>query len=152
MHHLSTSLLIERFRKHQFQDYEIAPYFVVTTMLHTIAMSFFPGFSSTLDIISSIILILGTYAGIMHVRNKNGGTFGNGYINKWYTLGWVTFVRTVLIGFPIIIVLALIGSAIDHQVGTQIASLAFTIIIQFIYYYWLGELVAKTNTTDLDLF
>lgn len=149
MYHLSAKPLIERFRNDEFEDREVAPYFVLNTMLGVLLAHFSTGISGTWDIATGIILLIGTYAGIMHLRNKNGGTFGNGYLNKYFTLGWITLVRSLILTIPIAIALMAIGYEVGVENCTAVVALVYTIIYLFIYFYWLGALIAKTHTKTI---
>lgn len=147
MYFISSKLLIKRFQEGSFEDFEVAPYFVASTMLQSLLIVFSFGSRDPWSIVSGILILIITYAGIMHVRNQNGGTFGNGFINKWFVLGWITLVRTFLIGFPALVLLILIGTAIDRRDGALAASALGGVIYISAYYWWLGLLVAETNET-----
>ncbi len=145
MYFLSSKTLIKRLRTNDFKDFEVAPYFLASMLLQ--ALSMFSAFSyrDPWNITAGILVLFITYGGIMHVRNKNGGTFGNGYLNKWFTLGWVTAVRTFLIGVPVLITLTLICSSMDRNDGPLAAIAIFNITYNIAFYWWLGALVEETN-------
>ena len=145
MYFISSKTLVKKFKNNSFQDYEVAPYFFVYTLLTTLAVSFTFSSSDPWSIASGVIVLIITYGGIMHIRNKNGGTFGNGYLNKWFTLGWIILIRTLLLGIPFCVTFMVIGTFIDRRDGIAIGGAFFNIVYNIVFYYWLGKLVEETN-------
>ena len=65
--------------------------------------------SNVCDYVSIPVAGLITIAGTVYCHRKNGGAGGVNFLSRYVSLGWVSFVRWLVLGFvPLIVVVAVI--------------------------------------------
>ena len=81
------------------------PYLVVWGVLGNVwAMLWqMDGNFNSLDAFSWALWILITIGGIYYVYSQNGGASGFDFVQKYYVLGWVVYVRCFLAFIPIMV-------------------------------------------------
>jgi hypothetical protein len=140
---LSARPLIQKFQDNSFDDSSIGPYFVGYIVLSGIAMSLpYFGDANEWDIATTILTSLGSIFGVFYLKNKNGGTFGSSYLNKYFALGWIMAVRMIIIGVPTSLmfmstVIVMFGKSKD-DIGA--GSFVYSLLWLVAFFYWLGRL------------
>lgn len=133
MQMLSAKPLIEKFKNNDFKDEEVAPYFIAYVTLEAITYFFLVGEMTSQIFIENTCTLLITIFGVLYLKRQNNNSFANGFLNKWFSLGWVITVRMFLMLIPICIAFAIF-------VPTQSSSFTiFFIFFQLFFYWWLGQ-------------
>jgi hypothetical protein len=148
MQFISARPLIEKFRSGTFREEEVGPYFILYVMLAAIApllVSYKQSAWYSPEKISTVVI---TLLGILYLKKQNGGTFGNSYLSKYFTLGWVIAVRTVLLSIPVGVVLFALASLIGGPRAFVPAGIIFDIAFEVTFYWWLGKLFAACNPSS----
>ena len=98
--------LKEKLRERALSDGEAVPYLVVWGVLGNVwAMLWqMDGNFNSLDAFSWALWILITIGGIYYVYSQNGGASGFDFVQKYYVLGWVVYVRCFLAFIPIMVI------------------------------------------------
>lgn len=101
--------LKEKLRKRAISDGEALPYLVVWGVLGSVwagLWQMYGNFNSfnSLDAFSWVLCVLITIRGIYYVYSQNGGASGFDFVQKYYVLGWVVYVRCFLAFIPIMII------------------------------------------------
>ncbi|WP_411845561.1 hypothetical protein AAFN60_18160 [Roseibacillus persicicus] len=140
MQFISAQPLVDRFRSGEFAESEVGPYFMVYMILMAILSSFLVGdfdFWSGASGLSSVVI---TFLGVLHLKEKNGGSFGNQFLLKYFCLGWVVSVRMFLLTIPVMVFVfaltALFGGL--NAVGPLMTLVG--IILEVLFFWWLGRL------------
>jgi len=156
MQWLRSQPLIDRFQAGTFKDREVAPYF----MAYLILMALFGLLSeegilaelldedtpSAYDVVHDISSILIMIFGVLYLKKENRDSFGNGFLIKFFALGWVMMVRMILIVIPSIFVIVVIwGDDLDESV-----ELFIELSPRLIFYWWLGKLFAASQARDIE--
>ena len=76
--------LVERFRAGTFKDEEVGPYFFAYSILEAVMWMFAYGEATVWDVAGSIATIIITIFGVLHLKNQNQGSFGNGFLNRYF--------------------------------------------------------------------
>jgi hypothetical protein len=145
---LTTAPLVEKFRSGKFKDDEVGSYFV-GFMILTSASWFlaygewaFWGFMETLGNLAITIL------GIHYLKSKNGDTFGNGFLNKYFALGWVISVRLFLCALPALVMVYAILSLVGARDLPGPLSAIFGLTFSILFYRWLGAEFTRAQRAD----
>lgn len=97
MQFVSATPLVHQFKSGRFQASEVGPYFMASTTV-TAALWIFgfgqPGVWSVGGRVASVVI---TVFGLLHLKERNLGTFGNEFFYKYFCLGWVVTVRMFLL-------------------------------------------------------
>ena len=88
MQFISAKPLIEKYRSGTFQEAEVAPYFMAYVILMAIVTGFAVGDMDSWSIASGFASIVITIMGVLHLKRQNKDTFGNGFLSKYFSLGW----------------------------------------------------------------
>ena len=137
--------LVERFRNGTFTDEEVGPYFLAYVILETVSHAL-PYTEFTLwDVVGSIATVVITIFGILHLRTQNRGTFGNGFLNKYFALGWVIAVRTILIALPLGVLVIFFTQSVGGEAAVAPMAAIFVIALGVFFYWWLGLAFAKSQ-------
>ena len=151
-----TSSLVERFRTGQYHERETGPYFVATFILASILNIQIPVlmetnetvYSSVISMVESILIFLIHLAGLMFIRECNGGTFSNHFLHKFFALGWVIGVRCVIVSIafilPALIIQALILTDQGYSLLTPLFISTCVIFSQILFYILLGRAIRKS--------
>lgn len=86
-----------------------------------------------------------TLFGVLHLKAQNGGTFGNGFLQKLFTLGWVTGVRMILLIIPCCFAIFALASIVAGEDGVDPAFALCRLGFEAAYYLWLGALFKEAN-------
>lgn len=133
MQMLSAQPLIDKFRSGSFEESEVGPYFVATLILQSLAI----GSSYDLwTIYHTIANLAVTTFGLLYARKRNGNTFGDGFLSKWFSLAWVVSVRLALLMTPILFLLP------DFFI--QLFLPEIVVALTAVHYIWLGQLISAT--------
>ena len=109
------------------------------------------GESSGWDFVSGVAGLFITVLGIMHLYESNGRTYGNQFLSKYLCLGWIVGIRLLLLSSPaMILLIAVISSANAGREAYEAGSAVCVILLQILFYAWLGSLIAKTNESKPD--
>lgn len=157
MQFISAKPLIKAFQKDTFKIDSCGPYFILYVFLGTLAATL-PSENYTVwdfaTLLSSIILNI---FGVLYIKQRNSDTWGNHFFAKYFTLGWVTTVRTTLIFIPAFIFLLTIAAIFGGDQAYAPATTMGTIIFEVFYYWHLGvlyvqsqPLIATPNSTTTD--
>lgn len=150
MQFLSATPLVKQFRNGSFEDAEVEPYFLANMVVTAITWCFAYEQADFWNIGSSMACVVITIFGILYLKEKNGGTFGNGFLVKYFSLGWVVAVRVLLLSIPAMVVLYALTSVLNtHDPSGPIAALSI-ISSEIAFFLWLGSLLAKANSLQED--
>jgi len=137
--------LVEKFRTGTFKDEEAWPYFLAYTVLEAVMLVFAYGEATRWDQAGSIATIIITIFGILHLKKQNRDSFGNGFLNKYFALGWVITVRIFLISIPIAVVLFGLAAILGGEEAFGPAGAIFVVTFGVSFYWWLGVVIAKSQ-------
>jgi hypothetical protein len=139
--------LKDRLRSRSVSDREALPYLVLFAALTALVCSL-PTIESYnfWDGVSAVLSVATAIGGILYAYRQNGGMAGFDLIQKYVILGWVVFVRFLIVFLPAALVLVIVGAV------TGLMSLEFTgpydVVMIFsaevIFYQRLGKHVGDT--------
>lgn len=147
MQFLSAKPLIEKYRNGTFAEAEVAPYFMAYVILMAIVTGFALGDMNAWSIISGFASLIITIIGVLHLKRQNNNTFGNEFLSKYFSLGWVVTFRMLLLAIPVFILIFVLASIAVGDDAIDPAGVVVTIVFEVLFYWWLGALIAKTNQT-----
>lgn len=105
-------------------------------------------YSSVISMVESILIFLINLAGLMFIRECNGGTFSNQFLHKFFALGWVIGVRCVIVSIafilPALIVQAMILTDQGYSLLTPLFISTCVIFSQILFYILLGRAIRKS--------
>jgi len=136
-------------RAEEFADGEIAPYFFAYAILESVMWIFAFGEANPWDIAASVASVVITVFGILYLKKKNGDTFGNGFLNKRFALGWVIGVRIILIVIPSAVALFAVATIIGGEGAVDPAGALFVIMVEVLFYWWLGQLFLESHPREV---
>ena len=144
MQFVSATPLVHQFKSGRFQASEVGPYFMASTTV-TAALWIFgfgqPGVWSVGGRVASVVI---TVFGLLHLKERNLGTYGNEFFYKYFCLGWVVTVRMFLLMGAFGLVLGAFGFGRD---GSDAPWVAIGIAaLEIAYYVQLGDLFARSNS------
>ena len=145
MQFISAEPLVGKFRSGTFEEAEVGPYFMLYMVLTAIAGALYVREVDAWDIASGIASIPITFLGLLYLKEKNGGTFGNQFLAKYFSLGWVVALRMLLIGIPAMIAVIAIATITGGDKAVAPASCLFFIAFEVAFYGWLGELIRRSQ-------
>ena len=146
MQFFSIKPLIDKFQQKQFKDEEVAPYFIAYAILESLIYFFPVEKMDSITFLQNASLFIIMVFGIFYLKKQNNNSFGNGFLNRWFALGWVISVRTFFIYFPIGLVLVLFELNGDNN--AYIALTIFGIFIEVIFYLWLGQKFKESQAVE----
>ncbi len=144
MQFIDAKPLIEKYRSGTFQEAEVAPYFMGYLILIAIATGFAVGDMDLWSVVSGFASIVITIMGVLHLKRQNNDTFGNGFLSKYFSLGWIISIRMLLLAFPTVFVILAFVSNLGND-AEDAAGTVFTIVFEILFYWWLGVLFAESN-------
>jgi hypothetical protein len=112
MQFISAKPLIDKYRSGTFQEAEIAPYFMAYVMLVAIVSEFAIGDMNPWSVASGFASIVITVMGVLHLKRQNNDTFGNQFLSKYFSLGWVVSIRMLLLAIPVMVVIFALASIV----------------------------------------
>ena len=142
---ISAAPLIEKFRNGAFEESEVGPYFMAYMIFMAIVWIFAFGEPDPWDIAAGIASVAITIFGVLHLKKRNLGTFGNHFVSKYFCLGWVITVRMLLLAIPAAVVIFALASIVGGDDALSPAGALFTIGFEVLFYWWLGSLFAQSN-------
>lgn len=142
---LSAEPLIEKYRNGTFQEEEVAPYFMAYVILMALASAFAWGEMTAWSFASGVAYIMITIFGVLHLKKQNNESYGNGFLSKYFTLGWVITFRMLLLSVPVGVVFVGLASIAGGDDALEPAFAILTIAYTALFYWWLGELIAESN-------
>lgn len=145
MQFISARPLIEKYRSGTFQESEVAPYFMAYVILMAIVTGFAIGDMNPWSVASGCASIVITIIGVLHLKRQNNDTFGNGFLSKYFSLGWVITFRMLLLAIPVAVVMYALASIVGGKDAIDPAGAIFTISFEVLFYWWLGVLIAESN-------
>jgi hypothetical protein len=148
MQFISAKPLIDKYRSGTFQESEVAPYFMAYVILVTIVTGFSIDDMNPWSVASGFASIVITIIGVYHLKRQNNDTFGNGFLSKYFSLGWVITCRMILIAIPIAVVMFAFASIVGGNDAIDPAGAIFTISFEVLFYWWLGVLIAQSNQSE----
>jgi len=147
MHFISAKPLIEKFRNGTFEETEVGPYFMINMIILTLVVIPVANERDLWMTAAGIVSVVITIFGILSLKKKNGNSYGNHFLSKYYMLGWVTCIRMIFLTVPIAFGLCFLGRMIGgHEAACIIGSL-IVILFNLAYYWWLGRLFEKSIRT-----
>ncbi|MDF1798223.1 MAG: hypothetical protein P1V81_03535 [Planctomycetota bacterium] len=145
MHWISSDSLVERFRTNRFESGEVEPYFFATMLVGALGMVV-PGYVMTAwDLVAGIAGIAITIWGLLHLKAKNGGSFGGGFLERYFALGWVTGVRLFLFSIPVAVVFFGAAAVVGGDDALDPAFAVFAVTMAFAWYHNTGRLFAASQ-------
>jgi hypothetical protein len=147
MQFISAKPLIEKYRRGTFQEAEVAPYFMAYVIMIAVVTGFAVGDINPWSIASGFASIVITIMGVLHLKRQNHDTFGNGFLSKYFSLGWVVTFRMLLLAIPVIVVTFALASIVGGDDAIDPAGAVFIIGFEVLFYWWLGLLIAEANET-----
>lgn len=96
----------------------------------------------------SIATVIITIFGVLHLKNQNQGSFGNGFLNKYFALGWVITIRLLLIAIPVAVILFALAVIVGGGEAVAPAGAIFTIAFEVLFYWWLGIVIGESQESD----
>ncbi|MES2995693.1 MAG: hypothetical protein V4733_02685 [Verrucomicrobiota bacterium] len=150
MQFISAKPLIEKFRERTFRDNEVAPYFIVQTLV--VAFTNYLAFGDDptgWDFGLAVSAVIITLWGIFHLRKKNGGAFENGFLNKWFALGWVVGIRIGLGAIPIFVALFAFSEFMGGEGAMDAAWYIISILFEIAFFLILGRLFSLSQPLPL---
>ncbi len=148
MQHLSAELLVKKFKSGTFQQSDIGPYFMAHMVLTAVVWIFAYRDATLWDIAGTLASVVITVFGVLHLKKQNLDTFGNDFASKYFCLGWVIYVRLLLLTIPVSVVISVLISIVGLVESQKPFSSLVGIGSQIIYYWWLGSLFAQSNQTQ----
>ena len=145
---ISAQPLIDKFRDGTFKEAEVGPYFMAYMILTAAVMGLAFGGPNPWDIAGGVASVVITIFGVLHLKKKNGETFGDLFVSKYFCLGWVITVRMLLLAIPAAVVLFAFASIIGGADAINPAGAIFTIALEILFYWWLGSLFAQSNNSN----
>ncbi len=145
MQFISAKPLIEKYRSDTFQEAEVAPYFMAYVILMAIVAGFSFGDMNDWSIASGFASIVITIMGVLHLKKQNNDSFGNSFLSKYFSLGWVVTFRILVMAIPAAVVILALASIVGGDDAIEPAGAVFTIAIEILFYWWLGLLIAEAN-------
>jgi hypothetical protein len=147
---LSTAPLVEKFRSGTFKDEEAGSYFFGFMILTSASWFLAYGEWTVWDFTETLGNVAITILGIHYLKSKNGDTFGNGFLNKYFALGWVISVRLFLTSLPIIVMIystiAIVGARdLPGPLGA-----IFGMTFSLLFYRWLGAEFTRAQRVNSD--
>lgn len=143
---LSAEPLIEKFRKENFKQSEVGPYFMADMIFTAVAWILVFEKSTLWDIAAGLASVVITIFGVMHLKKQNLDTFGNDFISKYFCLGWIITVRMLLLAIPFAVVIIALESIIGGNDALSPARALFTVGFEILFYWWLGSLFAQSQS------
>ncbi len=153
MQFLNPDPLIEDFRARRFDEAEVGPYFLATMILAAL-IAIYPASSADdgWDVLQALSTAVITLFGILHLRKRNGDTFGDGFLAKYFSLGWVVGIRLLLFAIPLTAVVLALAAISGGRAAFDPALLLLTVGLEVTFYVWLGQLIERTLTKAQDPF
>ena len=119
-------------------------------MAYVILMSIVTGFafdeSTPWSIASGFASVVITIMGVLHLKKQNNDSFGDGFISKYFSLGWVVTFRMLILSIPAVVVFFAVASILGGHNAIDLAGAVFTIAAEILFYWWLGLLFAESNS------
>jgi hypothetical protein len=145
MYWITTDVLVDKFRTGRFDSSEVGPYFFANVLLQSVGF-ILPGMAmSAWDFFGGVAAILITIGGVLHLKEQNGGTFGKGYLERYFSLGWVTGVRLILVGIPAAVVFFGLAAVLGGDDSMAPAGAVFFVLLLFAWYRYTGMLFAESQ-------
>ena len=148
MQFISSKQLIDKYRSGTFQEEEVAPYFMADVILMAIVAGFAFGDMNAWSVASGLASIVITIMGVLHLKRQNGDSFGNSFLSKYFSLGWVITFRMLILVIPAAVVIFGVSSIIGGDDAIEPTTAVFTIAFEVLFYWWLGLLIAESNKTQ----
>ena len=145
MQFISAKPLIEKYRSGTFQEAEAAPYFMAYVILMAIVTGFAFGDMNGWSVASGFASIVITIMGVLHLKKQNNDSFGNSFLSKYFSLGWIVTFRMLILAIPAAVVFFALASIVGGDDALEPAGALFTVAIEIIFYWWLGLLLAEAN-------
>ena len=146
MQFITAKPLIEKYRRGTFQEDEVAPYFMAYVILTAIVVEFTFGDMNGWAVASGFASIVINIMGVLHLKRQNNDSFGNNFLSKYFSLGWVISFRMLLISIPSAVVIFALASIVGGDDASGPAGALFDIAYSVLFYWWLGLLFAESNT------
>jgi len=145
---VSLKPLVERFRAGTFRDEEVGPYFLAYVILEASMWIFAYGEFDPWNLVGSMANVIITLLGVLHLKKRNRGSFGNGFLNRYFALGWVIAVCMLLIGIPLGVGVFALSSAVAGEELFPAVGLIFNVVFAVLFYWWLGVAFAESQRDD----
>lgn len=145
---ISAKPLIRKFRDGSFKEAEVGPYFMAHMILMAVVMGIAFGEPNPWEITAGVLSVVITVFGVLHLRKRNGGSFGDHFLSKYFCLGWVVTVRMLCLCIPAAVVLFLLASAVGEEEAVDAAGALFTVVFEILFYGWLGSLISRSRRME----
>lgn len=145
MQFISAKPLIDKYRSGTFQEAEVAPYFMAYVILMAIASGFAFGEVNGWSVASGLATVVITIMGVLHLKKQNNDSFGNSFLSKYFSLGWVITFRMLVMAIPAAVVILGLAAIVGGDDAIEPAVAVFTIAYSVLFYWWLGLLFAESN-------
>lgn len=143
---ISAKPLIEQFKNKEFEDNQVGTYFLAYVILESVIFAFTYGEANAWNILTSIAALVITILGILHLKQCNNNSFGDGFFNRYFSLGWVTSVRMLILSIPAGVALFSVAMILGGARALAPAGALFTILYSAVFFWWLGNLIKESQT------
>lgn len=144
--------LKEKLRERTLSDGESLPYWILLNVLILLAIVIpTPGDFNVWNAIDGVMGLLFTICGIYHVYSQNGGSSGFDLIKKFVVLGWVVFIRCLLVFIPSMIVFYIFAGILmggEIYENTNLLDVMLSAAFYIIYFQRLGEHIKDTTKSE----
>ena len=142
---ISAQPLVDKFRSGTFEESEVGAYFLAYMIFMAVMWIFAYGEANPWAIAAGVASVVITVFGVLHLKGQNGDSFGNQFLAKYFSLGWVITVRMLLLAVPSVVVLFAFASIVGGDDAIAPMGALFTIGFEIVFYWWLGLLIAQSN-------
>jgi len=149
MQFISSRQLIDNFRNCTFDESQVGPYFLAHMILSAASSALAFGHSSIWNVPQGLAIIVITIFGVLHLKKRNGDTFGELFVYKYLCLGWIVTVRMTLLAVPTAVVLVALCSIMESANAIHPAKVIISIAYTIVYYWWIGILIAQSNDSRI---
>lgn len=145
MYWISSDTLVDRFRTGRFESQEVGPYFLASMVFGALGM-IMPSYTmNAWDFVAGLAGFAITIGGLLHLKQCNGGTFGKGYLERYFALGWITGIRLALAAIPIAVVFLGGAAVIGGDDALEPASAVLIVLLLFAWYRYTGLLFVESQ-------
>ncbi len=142
---LSAAPLVDKFKSDSFEQSEVGPYFMAQMVLTAMLTLSAFGVTDSWDIAAALASVVITVFGVLYLKRKNRDTFGNQFVEKYFCLGWVIWVRMLLLSIPVVVAFFALAIIVGGNDAIPPAGALLTIGLEILFYWWLGELYSQCH-------
>ena len=154
MYFIQYQPLKEKLRERTLSESEALPYLVVWGVLGNVWAMLWQmygnfNFFNFLDVFSWALHVLIIIGGIYYVYSQNGGALGFDFIQKYYVLGWVVYVRCFLAFIPIMVIEYLFSKSYGFY-STNLFDVLADATFVIILFWRTGKHIRDTTKSEVE--